>query len=316
MHEGPFQFAATVYTGSDNDVSLMGAPWRMNATRFDENDHTQVSVVCDMEHARSLVMGKQTASQFGYGVYDITVQARVSTNALNPDSTEAAGGAVVAKWVHPTPLRMKALQALKALERLDDKTDPFTTGTAGEAAPAANPLLSIDVDLTEAGAETLENPRSIARGHRIIRFGWSDRTPLVCRQSALTVNLNSDNDVSDNFETQHYVLTGGDEDHFGILPRFEHSLNPVVDDSGQRLVQESWAYPTCSKMVDTLSTQIQPLAWAVEQDGTNIITSEFRGVTALGGLVQLDIPEWVSKGIGNNDFDLFVSVRARRWVPM
>lgn len=317
MHEGPFQYATTVYTSDDDDSALMGAPYRMTPTRFDENDFTNVKVVLDMEHARSLVMGKQTSSQFGYGVYDITVQARVSTGALNDDSTRVSGGAVAAKWVHPTPLRMKALQALKALERLDDRMDPFTTGQAGEANPSVNPLLSIDVDMAEQVAETEESARAHARGHRIVRFGWSDETPVVCRQSSLTVNLNGDDDVSDNYETQHYTLVGGGQDHFGILPRYEHSLNPVVQAGGQRLVSETWAYPTCSRMVDTLSTAVQPLVWAVEPDGANIVTAEFRGVTALGGLVMLDLPEWVTRGsIGNNDYDLFVSVRGRKWVPM
>ena len=324
MHSGPFQYSGVVETvavgsSSPNVLGDMDHPFRMGETRFDENDHEQVSAVLDMEHARAIVMGKQTASQFGYGVYDVTVQAIVSTQALNPDSTENSAGAVTARWVHPTPLRMEALKALKGLERLDDDLDPFTSGNQlGANAPAVNPLLSLDVDTSEVVAEDTEQARTVTRGSRIIRFGWDQSTPFVCRNSALSVNLNpwADGDTNDTWETQFYTLRGGGSGWFGILPRFEHSVNPLVEDGGQRLVQETWAYPVNNKMVDRSSNATQPLVWSVDPTGANIVTAEFRNVHALGGLIALEIPEWVSRGTGNNDFDLVVSVSARRWVSM
>lgn len=324
MHTGPFQYSSIVESktvGGTGSTILgdMDHPFRMGASRFDETDYDAVRCVLDMEHARALVMGKQTASQFGYGVYDVTVQAIVSTEALNPDSTENSAGAVTAQWVHPTPLRMEALAALKGLERLDDEMDSFTSGNQlGKSNPATNPLLSLDVDTSEVVAEQTEQARTVTRGSRIIRFGWDQNTPFVCRNSALSVNLNphSDSDTNDAFETQFYTLRGGGEGVFGILPRFEHSVNPLVEDGGQRMVQETWAYPVTNKMVDRASTSTQPLVWSVDPTGANLVTAEFRNVHALGGLLSLSLPEWVSRGTGNNDFDLMVTVSARRWVPM
>lgn len=325
MHTGPFQYSGvveTVATHSDSITVLgdMDHPFRMGQTRFDETDHENVRAVLDLEHARALVMGKQTASQFGYGVYDVTVQAIVSTAALNPDSTENGAGAVTARWVHPTPLRMEALRALKDLERLDDDMDPFISGNQlGENNPSTNPLLSLDVDTAEVVAETTEQARTVLRGSRIIRFGWDDTTPFVCRNSALTVNLNphADSDTNDLYETQYYALRGGGSHVFAILPRMEHAVNPLVEDGGQRSVQETWAYPVNNKMVDRSSQATQPLVWSVDPvGGANLVTAQFRNVHALGGLICLEVPEWVQRGTGNNDMDLVVSVAARRWVPM
>ena len=164
-----------------------------------------------------------------------------------------------------------------------------------------------------------EQARTVVRGSRIIRFGYDEQHPFVARNSALTVNLNghTDSDTNDLYETQYYVLTGGGTGWFSVLPRKEHSVNPTVDQQGQRLVQESWAYPTCNLMVDTESTSTQPLAWSVDpQGGANNVIAQFRGIHALGGLISIEVPEWISRGTGNNDFDLVVSVSARRWVPM
>lgn len=324
MHTGPFQYSGVIHSlpvGSSSALVLADVehPFRMGPSRFDETDHEQVSAVLDLEHARAIVMGKQTASQFGYGVYDVTVQAIVSTEALNPDSTENSAGAVTARWVHPTPLRMEALQALKGLEREDDRMDPFLSGNQlGENSPSTNPLLSLDIDTSEVVAEETEQARTVTRGSRIVRFGWDQDTPFVCRNSALSVNLNphADSDTYDAWETQHYTLTGGGMGVFSILPRFEHSVNPVVEDGGQRMVQETWAYPVSNRMVDSTSNSTQPLVWSVDPTGANLVTAQFRNVHALGGLIALEVPEWISRGTGNNDFDLVVSVSARRWVSM
>lgn len=321
MRTGPFKFSDVVTThirtASGAYTDLLH-PYRMPQTRFDETDHDQVRGVIDCEHARAIVNGRQTASQMGYGVYDIDVHVIYSTEALNPDTTENGLGEFALHYFTPTPLRLDALRALKDLERLDDSMDVFTSGQEGEAKPDTNPLLSVDID-TNAGA-ILDGTSHPTKGARIIRFGWSGQTSPVVRQSALTVNLNpaADDDVADLYETQYYVLTGGDSEHFAILDRMEHAVNPMVED-GQRMVQEEWQSPVTATKVLGQTTLRAPLAWGIAdsaQGTANQITASFQGVTALGGLVGFTIPSWTQQGTGNNDMDIVVTVKGRKWVPL
>lgn len=322
MMTGPFTYSNLVETSgrySAGGKADMLHPFRMTDTRFDETDHEGVRGVIDAQHARSIVNGMQTASQFGYGLYDVDVHVVYSTEALNPDTTENGIGDFQLSYFEPTPLRLQALRELKKLEVLDDESDVLTSGHV-KSNTGANPLLSIDLNVTEALADETTIDR-VSRGSKIIRFGWSGQTSSVCRQSSFSVNLNpdADNDATDVYENQDYVLIGGDDRHFGILERYEMSLNPIIDEFGTRLVEESWAYPTSEYMVQGLSRQRAPFTWAIAdsaQGAAACAVASFKNVSALGGLIGFDIPSFTQQGTGNNDMDIVVTLRAKSWTPL
>lgn len=315
---GPFQWAEDFTDAADG--STMANPFRSTQPKLQETTHGNWFGVIDAEHARSLAMGRQTASQFGHGVYDLKVFLRPSTAAVSPASTGTAIGHVRARWFHPTSIRADALRALKGLEALEDRVDGVTGLEGSDPAPGANVLLSIDMETPENSTDDADS--SPVRGSRIIRFGFSGDTPKVCRQSSFTMNLNpwSDGDVNDNWENQAYVLANGDSDHFGIMQRMEHAVNPFVS-TGQRAVVETWAHPTSDQMVQFASSATAPIGWGVGQNqngqATHIV-AEFRGIRALGGLIRLEFPEFESlQGLlENNDFDVVCQLNARSWSPL
>jgi hypothetical protein len=321
---GAFQASADCVEQTSNSNSEV---WlRCSASTFQPSNSNSFTALIDAQHARAKTFGLQTASQFGFGVYDIDVHLVPSNNALNPEDSRLAFGQVAAQWMEPTPARMLALKSLKDLERLEDRADPFQSTANVQQNPAGNPLLAVGM---ASDADTTASSSPI-RGSRIIRFGWGGGQPKVYAQSTLTVDLNSDDDTSDAYEDQSYVLLGDDGDYFAIMPRYEHAVNPVKD--GHRLVEHEWAYPTSITKVQDFSTLRHQVVWACNvkpenSAGTNLPggihtqKAEFRGIRALGGLIRLSMPEFATSAIGNlgtanNDFELHVNLRCRSWTPM
>lgn len=324
MNTGPFTWSgdATNFSRTNTAaLSTMDYPFRLTDDRFDENDADTVRGVIDCEHARALAMGKQTASQFGYGIYDIEIMLRPNEDALSPALTKHSLGDVMLSYFPPTPLRMDALKHLKALEILDDAIDGVTTLDGTVDGVAVNPLLSTPLDIDESAATDYDH--KVAKGSKIIRFGWSGQAPYVCRQSAYTQNLNPDvdRDTNDAYEQQYYVLIGGDNEHFGILQRMEAAVNPIIDATGnQRLVEEEWAFPVSTSRVDYATRYYQPITWGLGDSNasSSVLTAKFTGIAALGGLIGVGLPRFYTDQAGteNNDFDLTVVVKGRKWVPM
>ncbi len=321
---GPFQTrdVMNVVGGSHTD----GNSWlRSSHAHFQPSNAGSVRIVLDAQHARARTFGLQTASQFGYGIYDVDVELVPSNQAINPEDSRLAFGEVNARWIEPTPLRMDALKHLKSLERMEDSIQPFVRDEG--SSPAANPLLASALDdpsvITDEGSQPV-------KGSRIIRFGWKNDSPFVYRQSAISVDLNADGDTSDTYETQWYVLDTDDPEHFALMPRMESAVNPMGPE-GNRLVDLTWAYPMSSTQVVGTCSLRKQVTWALNPKlentlGTNLPgglhqkVAAFRGIRALGGLIELTIPEFNTAGVGealsaNNDFELVVNLRCRKWIP-
>lgn len=343
--KGPFQYSDTCYLiGADPDdgnnagFTDIDHPIRWTRNSIDETDNQDVRGLIDGQHCRAIVNSLQTASQFGWGVYDVDFVLKPSDNAVNRDNTEPTIGQISTHWIQPTPLRVEALRDLKKLETLDDNYSVVAdlengVGFGNEVPglnPEANPLLSIEIDENETDTTAEQRP---IKGSKIIRFGFGDTYPVVARQSAFTMNLNPniDTDVLDSWEKQFYVLFGGSNHHFGILERKEASVNPYRD--GHRFVQHEWRFPMNNEKVVGVSRQSQPLSWTLSQEGIfadvgldatefasgghEVVVAKFRGIMALGGLIGFTVPDLLSEGIDlNNDFDLYVNVRCRRWESM
>lgn len=321
---GPYQARDVMNT---IDSHTVGLSWlRSTHDHFQPSNANDVRIVVDAQHARAQTFGLQTASQFGFGVYDLDIELVPSNQAINPEDGRSAFGEVNVRWVEPTPLRMDALKHLKDLEKTEDQVSPFTRDE-GRAA-SANPLLSSALD--ESSVTTDDNVQAV-RGSKIIRYGWRADSPKVYRQSAITVDLNTDGDVTDNYETQFYVLEQDDQDHFSILERMENAVNPM-DAGGERMVVRQWAYPMSDNKVVATSNLRKQVTWALNlkpenSAGTNLPggihqqVASFRGMRAMGGLIEVTIPEFTTQAVGNaltanNDYELIINLRCRKWIPM
>lgn len=306
---GPFKITAPFQSGDHN---TMGRPFRVGLPNVGEDNHGSWQGLIDAELGRAIVMGRQTASQFGFGVYDVDIMIRPDNTTPANQDTEHSVGTVQVEWFHPTVARCEALMDLKNLEVLDDTLDILGSDGAG-GGESINDLLAIDLNVTESSDQ--EEEMRTTRGSQIIRFGWSNGTPRVARNSALTINLNphSDSDVSDNYETQFYCLTGGSTADFAIMPRKEAAVNPYVDD-GMRLVEETWAFPVQDLQVDQPSSLIQPVTMTTTGDGYTV--ARFRGIHALGGLIYVTLPDLQQSGSGVDLLDIQCSLSARRWVSL
>lgn len=321
---GPYQARDTM-NGANQTAGADGSWLRSTHDHFQPSNANNVRVVIDAQHARAQTFGLQTASQFGYGIYDVDIELIPSTQAINPEDGRSAFGEVNVRWIEPTPLRMDALKALKGIEKMEDDIQPFVRDE-GRAA-SANPLLSSALDNANV---TLDTTPQQVRGSRIIRYGWFGDSPKVYRQSTISVDLNTDGDTSDNYENQYYVLQQGDQDHFSIMDRMENAVNPLVV-SGKRRVETEWAYPVFDRKVTSTSSLRKQVTWALNLKpenslGTNLPggihqqVASFRGCRALGGLIEITIPEFTTQAIGlppgNNDYELIVNLRCRKWIPM
>lgn len=327
MRSGPFvtsQRGLQATTGTTDNTAWL----RSNQGTFQPSNHDSLRVVIDAQHARAQENGLATATQFGWGVYDVDVELIPSTGALNPEDSRLAHAEVGLHYYTPTPLRMSALRNLIDLERMEDEADAFDS--LGLTAPAANPLLSTPLTMDEDTA-LLQGMQEPSRGQRVIRIGWAEGYPQVYANSTLSVDLNSDDDVSDTAESQSYVLGDGDTAHFSIFTRMEASVNPH-DANGVSQIARDWAYPLSHSMVQGATHLYASSQWAFNPKlenflgenlpgGLHTTVARFRGVQAVGGLIGLTIPEMFTAGIGeaslaNNDFDLIVTLRCRSWTDM
>lgn len=326
---GPFQATATLVQHTDNTDNTR---WmRSTAHHFQPSNHNDVRVVIDAQHARSRVFSLQTASQFGYGIYDIDVHLVADYDAVNPENGRFASTQIRATYMEPTPLRMDALKELKALERLEDMDDPFAAASAGQTGNDANKLLAVPMDVD---ADSATGMTAAPKGNRIIRFTFADDNPLVYSNSQLTVDLNADGDVTDNEEAQSYCLIGDTDDFFAIMPRMEAHVNPAKSAQSGRLVDITWKNPTNSLQVNNTTFVQEQAIWSqnIKYENVNPLAANlpggihtesatFRGIRAIGGLIQLSIPEMFTAGIGpaatsNNDYELLVNLRCRKWIPL
>lgn len=320
---GPFQATASTVQQVTNEFNDRWARSSMN--HFQPSNHNNMRMLLDTQHARSRVFGLQTASQFGYGIYDIDVELVASYDAVNPEDGRFASTQVRANYIEPTPIRMDALKHLKGLERLEDRDDAFNSVSSSNDNSIVNPLLAVGID---EDAETADGQASV-KGQGIIRFTYSQYSPLVYANSQLSVDLNADDDVNDTYESQYYVLTGDHDNKFAILSRMESAVNPLKD--GHRYVQHTWANPTNDLRVDCATFVQDQAIWSQNikyensvgtnlQGGIHTKKATFRGLRALGGLIELTVPEMFTSGLGpggsaNNDYELLVSVRCRKWIP-
>jgi hypothetical protein len=301
--------------------------FRSNNLTFDYNDENNWRAVIDAQHARALAFRLPTASQMGYGEYDLTVRARPALAAADPfDTTESVGTCKI-RYVEPTITRMNALREMIDLEILDDKQDMNTVEGSSDTFEVVNPLLVLPQDTSEQS--TSKDVKTGYRfGNKIVRYGFSSAGPDVKHQSSFTKNLNphTDSDVSDNYESQKYCLLGGDADYFGVLARYEDYLNPIVADT-QRMQEEKWAYPMTAQVCEGVTEQYGKLGYAVNgallgggsaPNHTEMYEHTFRGIRATGGLIEVTVPDWYShlETGANNDFQLEVILKTKKWVPM
>lgn len=332
---GPYQATATLVQHEDNTDNTR---WmRSSHDHFQPSNNQDVRVVIDAQHARSRVFSLQTASQFGYGIYDVDVHLVASYDAVNPEDGRFASAQIRATYMEPTPLRVDALKELKSLERLEDMDDPFNAASAGQTGNDANKLLAVPM---ETDADTAYSQSATPKGNRIIRFTFSDDSPRVFANSALTVDLNADGDITDVDEAKHYVLIGDNNDNFAIMPRMEAHVNPQKSTQSGRLVDITWKNPTNSLQVNNTTFVQEQAVWAQNIKFENTVGvnlpggihtehASFRGIRAIGGLIQLSIPEMFTAGLGytgtfpagvpataNNDYELLVNLRCRKWVPL
>ena len=321
---GPYQARSTM--DGTQSVSNEGGTWlRSTNDSFQPSNANNVRVLVDAQHARAQTFGLQTASQFGFGIYDLDIELIPSTQSINPEDGRSAFGEVNVRWVEPTPVRMDALKALKGLEKMEDDIQPFVRDE-GRAA-SANPLLSSALDNADVTQDTAPQ---MVKGSKIIRYGWRRDSPQVYRQSTISVDLNTDGDTTDNYENQLYVLEQGDEDHFSILDRMENAVNPKVT-STKRRVETEWAFPVFDRKVVSTSNLRKQVTWILNVKPENSLgvnlpggihqqVASFRGLRALGGLIEITIPEFTTQAIGNppgnNDYELIVNLRCRKWIPM
>jgi hypothetical protein len=326
---GSFKVSQTMHSGNTGTTAWT----RANRTDFDYNDEGNFVGIIDAQLARANYHGMVAVSQFGYGTYDVKITA-VPFHEGDPYDTVPAVGKVRLDYVAPSPVKLDALRELKKLEALDDDQD-FVTGEAyTDGFAEVNPLLTRPLNWheeTEGSAVASMNP---TKGSKIIRFGYDEETPAIQYQSALTVNLNLDGDVTDQAEKQKYTLMGNGYDHFGVLWRYEDHVNAPVDD-GVRRVEREWAYPLVDRIVAQETTLEETLYYAHDREHeipdlnspfdydwayetANSKSAVFKNVVALGGLIKVTIPDWVSRfNTGsNNDFRLLVELTCKKWTPM
>ena len=301
--------------------------FKSNTLTFDYNDENSWRAVIDAQHARALAFRLPTASQMGYGEYDVTIRARPALGAVDPfDTTESVGTCKI-RYVEPTITRMNALREMIDLEILDDRQDMMTVEGTSDSFEVVNPLLVLPQDTSEQST-TKDLVTGYRFGNKIVRYGFSSAGPDVKHQSSFTKNLNphSDSDVADSYESQKYCLLGGDDDYFGVLARYEDYLNPVVSGT-QRQQEEQWAFPMTTQVCEGVTEQYGKLGYGVNgallgggsaPNHVEMYDHTFRGIRALGGLIEVTVPDWYShlETGANNDFQLEVILKTKKWVPL
>lgn len=292
---------------------------------MDESDEENWVGLVDACHVQALYSGKQAVSQFGHGNY--TLQLHVWPNTLlggiTADTSQTSLGQAMIEYVPPTKARYAALHHLKTLEKQNAMVHQNVDNFGGEH----HPLLAADVDTSNALAVgNDENAlNSGNKGAKVIRFAL-DSTVSVYGQDSFVIDLNSDGDVTDNHEWKEYTLMTDDADHFGILPRYEASINPTIDGAGNTMVNREWDMPLSKYKAFGTNRQVNTFAWSLASNSTTgtdnmnayVGKATFTGIEALGGLIKVTIPSFLQRGDAgqNNDFAVHATLTCHNWTPM
>lgn len=305
---------------------------------FNEGEEGSFHVLIDAQHLSAINSGRQVASQFGHGKYSVDVFIWPRQSILDSwgigDGGDAAGRSEVAlgrlkcKYVMPSKARYAALHHLKSLEKKNNDTMMNVDNFDGEA----HPLLVADVDTDDpmSPGSGVGSTMSGHKGAKVIRFSFDNTVP-VYGQDAYHADLDGDGNVTDNHESKYYTLLSDSAATFGILPRYEASINPVWNESGDTTVNLEWDKPLSMYKAYGFSEQQVQFGWNFNpmlplNDGPSPI-ARFNNIEALGGLIKLEIPffnsydtdsvwDFLASGTNNNDFEMYVTVTCHSWTKM
>jgi hypothetical protein len=327
----PLFKASGKFTRADDRNDGPFTPFRVTgllSTTVDENDETEWRGLIDCRHLHALQIGRQSMSQFGHGNY--TVKLHIWPNAgltgLLQDNTLPTTGMLACKYVMPTKARYAALHHLKTLEKNNADHAENSSHFSGEA----HPLLAADIDSETPNALGVgANPdarNSGNKGAKVIRFAYNSNNS-VYGQGAFTADLDQDGDFGTSHEWKEYTLLTDDSDHFGILPRYEASVNPTIDEDFNTVVNIEWDMPLSRYKVFTETTQFQPVTYNLSRSSeigddiaaASITSATFSGIEAMGGLIEVSCPSLLQLGdfqLNNNDFDIYATVTCHSWTPM
>ena len=319
---GQFMRADTRDDGPTYAMRVMG----FQDQTVDENDETDWRGVIDCRHLHALQTGKQAMSQFGHGNYTVKVHIwpEAGLTGLLQDNTLATNAMIRCKYVMPTKARYAALHHLKTLEKSNAMHHESSTEWAGES----HPLLAADIDTDDplspgSGTGAINSGN---KGAKVIRFAY-DSNVRVYGQDSFAIDIDQDGDVSSNHEYKQYTLLSDDSDSFGILPRYEASVNPTIDEDGNTTVNYEWDMPLNKYKVIGETQQVQPVTYNLSRSSeigddiqaASITSATFTGIEALGGLISISIPSLLQLGdftINNNDFNVWATVTCHSWTPM
>lgn len=318
-----------VFTRADERDDGPTSAFRVNGLldqTVDENDETDWRGVIDCRHLHALQTGKQAMSQFGHGNYTVKVHIwpEAGITGLLQDNTLATTGMIRCKYVMPTKARYAALHHLKTLEKNNAQHHESSTEWAGES----HPLLAADIDSDDpmSPGAGIGSVNSGNKGAKVIRFAY-DSNVRVYGQDSFAIDIDQDGDVTGNHEYKLYTLLSDDADSFGILPRYEASINPTLDEDGNTTVNYEWDMPLNKYKVFGETQQVQPVTYNLSRSSeigddiqaASITSATFTGVEALGGLISITIPSILQIGdftLNNNDFVVWATVTCHSWTPM
>lgn len=268
----------------------------------------------DCQAAAAKVYRGMTASQFGHGKYTLKLTALPTNNAFFGDPGRAMRARVKVNYYPPTYYRKEALKELKRVETWDNtsgSTDIEDVQDLRVRSLDNKPLLLMAAELTDELPENHGTP-AVLKGSQIIRFGFHSNYPSVFRQSGLTVDINQDGDLDEEYERQDYVLTGEDNEHFAIIDRMEGAVNPS-DTNNLKLVERTWAYPMNRKKVMGWETREEELEW-FESRGQKTIT--IPDIRALGGLIGIEMDFCDTTQNFSQNFELGVELICHEWTKV
>jgi hypothetical protein len=302
-----------------NGTPAHGKWFHASHSAFDAINFQDRRWTIDATHAGAEFYRSQTASQFGDGDYSLTL--KMYPNDGNILRTGNDANAVPRKLrarfkitYYPTnKVRRDALRELKVLEDWDNEnTIGIDQSQNRRSRHNGKNLKLLTNSLDDTNVETVSVPTGM-KGVNIVRFGFENRYPKVFRQSTITSDLNSDGDVTDDYELQHYYLAGDDQDSFGIFNRMENHDNPTL--SGSRKIDRDWAYPMT--LTKALGWQVRTceLTWTEDGNGNDGVT--ISGINALGGLIGIEMV-WADRGGGGtlndfNNFELYAELTCHKW---
>lgn len=295
-----------------------GKWFQASHANFDAINFSARRWTIDATHAGAEFYRSQTASQMGDGHYSLTLKLmpqdgnilRTGNNDGNPRKLRTR----LKVYYYPTNyMRRQALRELKVLEDWDNENTVETDDTTSRRSRHNGKNLKLLANRIEDDDLSTVAVPSGQKGVNIIRFGFENQFPKVFRQSSLSVDLNSDGDVVDNYETQDYFLAGDDQNSFGIFNRMESSENPMM--GGIRKIDRDWAYPMT--LTKALGWQVRTCELIWSEDGNANDTVTISGINAVGGLIGIEM-EFADRGGGGtlndyNNYQLYAELTCLKW---